>query len=147
MNLVKFKRPSRRATFPSLFDDLFNPSFFEFTDFNNGLKRPQTNIIENENGYTIELAVPGIDKNNVEIKVEKDQLIISSSKKEESETTEKDNYTRREFNYSAFSQTFHLPETIDREAITANYNDGILAITLNKKEEAKVKAAKTIEIK
>ena len=146
MNLVKFNRPSRRNSFPSLFDEFFNPSFFEFKELNNGLRRPQTNIIENENGYTIELAVPGINKNDVEIKIEKDQLIISSTHKEE-ETKESENYTRREFNYSAFSQSFHLPEAIDKDAITANYNNGVLSIELNKKEEAKLNAAKTIEIK
>ena len=78
MDLVRFRRPSRRSTFPNLLDDFFSPSFFEFSDFSNGLKRPQTNIIENENGYTIELAVPGINKNDVEIKIEKDQLIVAS---------------------------------------------------------------------
>ncbi|NNE27356.1 MAG: Hsp20/alpha crystallin family protein [Saprospiraceae bacterium] len=147
MNSVKFRRAPGRNNLPSLFEELFNPSFFDFSELKSGLKRPQTNIIENENGYTIELAVPGINKEDVEIKVEKDQLIISSISKNEDETTEADNYTRREFNYSAFSQSFHLPETIDKDAITANYKDGVLAIALNKKEEAKTNATKTIEIK
>lgn len=145
MNLVRFKKPSNRFGFPSIMDDFFNTSLRNLGDLDNFFARPSTNILEHDKGYTIELAVPGINKKDVEIKVEKDQLVISSVKEQNEETAE-DNYTRREFNYSSFSQSFHLPESIDRNNVKATYQDGILRINLEKLEHAKNNGAKTIEI-
>jgi len=100
----------------------------------------------------VHLAAPGLQKEDFEIKVEKDQLIVKVTK--ENKVNDEDNckendelkFRRREFNYNSFKKSFHLPKTIDSEAIGAAYEDGILKITLNKKEEAKEKAPRTITI-
>lgn len=100
--------------------------------------RPMANIIENEKDFSIELAVPGMDKKDFSIKLEDDILSISVEKKEVKDE-EKKNYTRREFRYDGFCRSFSLPEIIDQDKIKADYNNGVLSVTLPKGEEAKVK--------
>ena len=148
MNLIKFNKPARRNSFGYVLDDFFNRSLSEFANNNFSISSPATNIIENENSFIVELAAPGLKKEDFEIKVEKDILSISASTSNENkEVDEQTNYSKREFNYSAFSKSFHLPETIDAENISANYENGVLKLQLNVKEEAKVKEPKRIEIK
>ena len=146
MNLIKFNRPARPRTFSTLMDEFFNNTFPE--SFNNDFNwnSPSTNIKETDNGYTIEMAVPGIDKNNVDIRVEKDQLIVESKTSSENEESN-DKYTMRQFNYSAFRKSFYLNNKIDNDKIDAQYKDGILYITLEKKDEAKTKEPRTILVK
>lgn len=107
---------------------------------------PSVNIKETENGFDVEVAAPGFEKEDFNIEVNKDILTISSEKKVESETTEKDNYTRREYNYQSFKRSFTLPESADTEKIAANYKNGILAISIPKKEEEKPLPKRTVEI-
>ena len=146
MNLIKFNRPARPRTFSTLMDEFFNNTFPE--SFNNDFNwnSPSTNIKETDNGYTIEMAVPGIDKNNVDIRVEKDQLIVESKTSSENEESN-DKYTMRQFNYSAFRKSFYLNNKIDNDKIDAQYKDGILYINLEKKDEAKTKEPRTIIVK
>ncbi len=146
MNLIKFNRPARPRTFSTLMDEFFNNTFPE--SFNNDFNwnSPSTNIKETDNGYTIEMAVPGIDKNNVDIRVEKDQLIVESKTSSENEESN-DKYTMRQFNYSAFRKSFYLNNKIDNDKIDAQYKDGILYISLEKKDEAKTKEPRTIIVK
>ena len=148
MNLIKFNKPTRRNSFGYVLDDIFNRSLSEFSNNNLSMNMPATNIIQNEDSFIVELAAPGLNKEDFEIKVEKDILSISAStSNENSEVNEKTNYSKREFNYSSFSKTFHLPETIDSDNISANYENGVLKLNLNVKEEAKDKEAKKIVIK
>ena len=100
--------------------------------------RPAANIIDNENDFTIQLAVPGMSKEDFRINLEHDILTISAelADAEEKGTV---NYTRREFRYDVFSRSFSLPENINQEKIKADYKNGILSIMLPKMEEAKVK--------
>ena len=100
--------------------------------------RPAANIIENENDFSIELAVPGMSKEDFNIKLEDDILTISSEQKEMEEKDEK-NFTRREFRYDGFSRSFTLPEIVDQEKIKADYKNGVLNLMLPKSKEAKVK--------
>lgn len=100
--------------------------------------RPAANIIENENDFSIELAVPGMNKEDFNIKLEDDILTISAEQKEMEEKDEK-NFTRREFRYDGFSRSFTLPEIVDQEKIKADYKDGVLSLMLPKSKEAKVK--------
>ena len=100
--------------------------------------RPAANIIENENDFSIELAVPGMSKEDFNIKLEDDILTISVEHKEVEEKDEK-NFTRREFRYDGFSRSFTLPEIVDQEKIKADYKNGVLHLMLPKSKETKVK--------
>ncbi len=103
-------------------------------DFN----RPAANIIDNEKDFTIELAVPGMAKDDFSLNLEDDILTISVERKEE-EVKEDRNFTRREFRYDEFSRSFSLPDIVDQEKIKADYKNGVLSVMLPKSAEAKVK--------
>lgn len=106
---------------------------------------PSVNITENEKNHNIILAAPGLDKLDFVIKVENDQLLVSTNK--ELVANNKENiFLRREFSYSSFKRSFHLPETIDRENISAAYKDGILNITIAKKNVQKKYKDRKIDI-
>lgn len=134
-------------TWSNWLDDVFNkdlPSVFT-SNFNTGITVPKVNIKETPDTYIVDMAVPGLKKSDFQIDLENQVLSISNKIKEKTE--DKDvQFTRREFEYSSFKRTFTLPETIDEDKIKANYNNGILSIHLPKKEEAKQKPAKTIQI-
>jgi len=99
---------------------------------------PSTNVQENNDAYKIELAVPGYSKKDFKIDLEKDRLSISSEKENATESSN-ENYTRKEFSYGSFQRSFTLPDTIEAEKINDEYNNGILVVTLPKKEEVKIK--------
>lgn len=122
----------------SLFNDLFDEDRLNF-DWEKGWgKVPSANVIEKNSLFQIELAAPGMKKTDFHIDIDNGQLTISSEKEEEKEEKE-ENYTRKEFNYSSFSRSFLLPESINTEKIKAKYQDGILKLDLPKREEAKLK--------
>lgn len=108
--------------------------------FNSGcdFNRPAANIIENEKDFMIELAVPGMDKEEFNIKLEDDILTISVERKEVEEKEER-NFTRREFRYDGFKRSFSLPDIIDQDKIKADYKNGVLNVKLPKSEETKIK--------
>ncbi len=144
--IVKNFAPVNRVnTLPTVFDAFFNdfdrvpkPAFAGGTS-------PAVNVVENEENFRIELAAPGLTREAFKINVHEDVLTISSENKGENEE-QKENYTRREFNYTTFKRSFNLPETVDSDRITATYNAGILNVNLPKKEEAKPKEPKFIEV-
>ena len=145
MNLAKFDPflPARPAN--RLFDSFFNIGDLMGSDF--AMNIPSVNVIEEENGFKLEIAAPGVNKEDFAISIEKDRLTISSETREKDEEEVEGKYTRREFNYSAFSRSFYLPKSIDKEAIQANYNNGVLSVTLPKKEEVvKEEKGRTIDI-
>ena len=127
MNLVRFN-----PGFSSLFDSLEKTNNL-FNDSRGDV--PSVNIQDNEKNFVIEVAAPGVKKDEFNIKVENNVLSISREVKNEKEE-KKDNYTRREFVYSSFNRSFTLPKVVDVDKIDADYNQGILSITLPKKEEA-----------
>jgi HSP20 family protein len=106
---------------------------------------PAVNVVENKEGFRIEVAAPGLQKSDFKLNLEKNQLTISAEK-EQKEEENNEKYTRKEFKYSSFQRTFTLPNTVDGDKIEANYADGILSIALPKREEAKEKPARQIEI-
>ena len=107
---------------------------------------PAVNVKEDDDRYEIEVAVPGMKKEDFKVKVENNQLTISSEHKDEKKEEDKD-YSRKEFSYQSFQRSFTLPEGhILTEQISAKYNDGILHIELPKREEVKPQPAKDIEI-
>jgi len=136
-------------TFVNVLDTLFNDDFIK--KVNNGVTvwngtQPAVNVKEDGDAFHIEVAAPGFEKADFIIKVEEEVLSISTEQKEENDTTEGETYKRREFKYASFKRTFNLPETVDSTKIGANYNNGILTISIPKKEEAKPLPARTIAI-
>lgn len=115
------------------------------SNFNEGITLPKVNIKESDDSFEVQMAVPGLKKDNFSISVENEELLISAKIEENKEET-KDEFTRREFGYASFRRSFILPETVDGEKIKANYENGILNVVLPKKEEAKPKPARTIKI-
>jgi HSP20 family protein len=108
---------------------------------------PSVNIKEDDNGFEVELAAPGLEKGDFKVELDKSVLTISSDKKVENETKEGQQFTRREFSYQSFSRSFTLPSIVEADKIAAKYENGILRVSIPKKEEAKPKPAKQIEIK
>lgn len=106
---------------------------------------PSVNIRENEEGFVLDLAAPGMKKEDFRIKLDTNVLTISSEQKSENDESN-DKYTRKEFYYSAFSRSFTLPKTIDLDKIKADYKDGILAVSLPKREDAKVAVNREIAV-
>lgn len=149
MTLLTINKPNRNGlnrnklfqTFPGVFDEFFN----EFTRNDSAAYVPAVNIAENVNDFTVDLSVPGFTKDDFKIGVEDNVLTISGEHKTESRNEEK-NFTRKEFSYSSFKRSFTLPENVDEENINAKYENGILKLTLAKRPEASVKAAKEIKI-
>ena len=139
-NLVNFN-----SGINSIFDDLFNNSFSNFVGSDFASNVPSVNISESADDFKIELAAPGLQKEDFDINVEKNNLTISA-KKETSNEVNEEMFTRKEFSYSSFSRSFQLPEGVESNAIEANYENGILGIVLPKKEEAKELAPRAIEV-
>jgi len=135
-------------TFPSWIDEVFNKNMrTEFmSNFNTGITLPAVNVLDTANDYLVEMAVPGLKKSDFDINVDNKLLSISAEVKSEYEDVDNENYTRREFGYSSFKRTFTLPETVETDEISAKYNDGILVVTLPKREEAKKKPLKSIKV-
>jgi len=141
---VNPRRRTRNAFFPAHLDgfikDVMNTSFSDLVDEQFVNSRPAVNVIEDENGYQLEVAIPGLTKKDIDLNVEKDILTLSAKKEEETtkeDEKDKTNYKRREFNYAGFKRSFHLNETIDTKAIAATYKNGILLVSLPKKAEVK----------
>lgn len=149
MNSIKFKRPVPTNPLVNFIDDFFHKGMNELAHSDLSLSRPGVNILEHDDNFIIELAAPGLHKEDFDIKVNKDQLVVKVVQEAPSEENEKKGpkYRRREFNYNSFSRSFHLPQTVDKSAIDATYTNGILSIALNKKEEAKEKGPITVAIK
>ena len=106
---------------------------------------PAVNIAEHENGYRIEVAAPGLSKEDFKLDLNQNKLTISAQKQQKDEQSQ-EKYTRLEFKYSSFQRTFTLPNSVDTDKVEASYVDGVLHIQLPKREEAKPKPARQIEI-
>lgn len=134
---------------PTVFNDFFKP-WNEWFD-NNGLlgntfNIPAVNITETKNEYLVFLAAPGLKKDDFTIDVDGNLLTISSEKEETKEEKDK-KFNRREYSYSSFSRSFTLPEEVNKEKIEARYEDGVLKISLPRKDEVKKLTAKHIAVK
>ncbi len=106
---------------------------------------PGVNVIENKDEFRIEVAVPGLKKEHFNVNLDKNMQTISTEVENNSQT-EYERYTRREFSYNSFRRSFALPESANAEKIQAKYIDGILHLVIPKKEEAKEKPARKINI-
>ena len=144
MSLIRFSNQ-----FPSMFDRLFEGDLFDWSNRNYSLTNttlPSVNIKENADEFKVEVAAPGFDKGDFKLELNHETLTISSEKKVENETKESEKFTKREFSYQSFSRTFTLPQTADGDRIQSSYDNGILNISIPKKEEAKPKPMRMIEI-
>jgi HSP20 family protein len=144
-----------RAALPSLVSDFFNgtsmlPNLFDMDtdllDFDGGsVVVPNANIVESDKDFRIELAAPGLERNDFKVQVDNGILSISAEKEKESKEDRK-NYRRREFSYTSFARSFTLPDNLISDKIDAKYENGILSLTLPKKEVTVAKAAKQIKV-
>ena len=135
---------------PSIFNDFFDNDWMVKAN----ATAPAINVIESDKDYKVEVAAPGMTKEDFKIHINEDNdLVISMEKKTESTEGDKEGkkesrYLRREFSYSKFQQTLILPDDVDKDKIDAKVNDGVLTIELPKRTpEDKEKAAKVIEVK
>lgn len=153
MTLVKAKKNGDLIpkTVSDLFetDFLLRPSIFDFSGgfsgFNLLTTIPSTNITETDKDYKIELAAPGLSKQDFKIEIENEMLTISSEKKEEKKE-EKENYWKQEFSYQTFSRSFRLPDNSLPDKMEAKYEDGILRLSLPKKDVTTSKSKKEIKV-
>jgi len=145
MTLVKFSPEKKNSALLPGFNDIFESVLGDtfFTDRRTA-SVPAVNILESAEEYQIELAAPGLKKEDFKVAVERDMLIISTQKAQEN-SNEGKIYNRREYSYAAFTRSFTLPESADADRIQASYTDGVLKLILPKKEEAKA-VSRQIEI-
>ncbi len=139
--------PVRRTQnwLPDIFNDFFDNNWMVKTN----ATAPAINVIENEHDYRIEVAAPGMTKEDFNVQIdESNNLVISMEKKNENKEENKNGrYLRREFSYSKFQQTIILPDDVDKEKISAEVKDGVLNVTLPKLSVQEVRTQKNIEIK
>lgn len=143
--------PALRNSWPTLLNNFFNRDSFNEGNLNffdqNNFSTPAVNIKETDRDFSIDLMAPGFAKEDFRVEVDKNLLTISAEKRTENESGENGKYHRREFSYQSVRRSFTLPENIvDADSIKAQYSDGILCLTIPKKEEALPKPAKLIEI-
>jgi HSP20 family protein len=137
MNLIRW---NNQPMLSDIFDD-FERRFYSPFKYEGFI--PAANIKENERSFDIEIAVPGMKKDDFKINLENNILTVSTEKEEE-KNEENKNYTRKEFMYGSFSRSFTLPKVVETEQIKASYENGILSIQLPKKDEAKISKQITI---
>lgn len=136
---------------PSLLNDFFTDDWFNSSLANwksSGATLPAVNVKETNDDFRIEVAAPGMKRDDFKVELDNHILTISSQREDRREEKDEDvGYTRREFSYQSFQRSFTLPQgKVEGEKIAARYVDGILYITVPKKEEAKVKPAKQITV-
>lgn len=134
---------------PSLLNDFFTDDWFDSSLANwksTGATLPAVNIRETNDDFRIEVAAPGMNRDNFKVELDNNVLTISSQREDDREEKE-GAYTRREFSYQSFQRSFRLPENkVEGDKIAARYTDGILQVTVPKKEDARIKPAKQIAV-
>lgn len=137
----------KSRTLPGLFDEFFSgnllPNYIEEGAWKS---TPAVNIYENNERFEIEIAAPGLDKEDFKIDLKDEYLMVYSEKKDKKEEKDKGKVVRTEFRYSSFQRSFALPKNIDASAINATHKNGILKIELPKKVEQKDNNTRQIEI-
>lgn len=136
---------SRNNWMPEVFNDFFDTDFMTRTK----ATAPAINVKETDKDYTVEVAAPGMTKDDFNVNIDKDGNlhIHMEAHTEKKEEDKKSHYLRREFAYSKFEQTLLLPDDVEKEAIAARVNDGVLTVTLPKMSKPECPAARQIEVK
>ena len=136
-----------RFNVPSLIDEFFGRDLLDnMVSDQTGISMPAVNIVDGSDEVRIEVAAPGLDKNDFKVDLDNRVLTISSEKEAKHEDGGEGKFMRREFSYSSFRRSFSLPETVDAEKIKANHKNGVLFIHIPKKEDAKQKPPRQIAI-
>ena len=150
MNLIK-RNGNSVNQLPLLFDDFFNRDFFDwglsnYSDTNTTV--PKVNIKETKDNFEVEVAAPGMNKSDFKVQLDGNMLTICSEKSSQREDNNEDEkYSRQEFSYQSFQRSFSLPkDVVDADKIQAKYENGLLHLVIPKKEEAKQKPPKQIQI-
>ncbi|CAN5339920.1 Hsp20/alpha crystallin family protein [soil metagenome] len=149
MNILK-RNGNYSGSFPTLLNDFFMremSNWGESNFSNTGTTVPAVNIKENKDNFEVEVAAPGMKKDDFKIHLDNNLLTISSESNFENEENNEGEYSRKEFSYQSFQRSFTLPkEVVDADNIKAKYSDGVLKLSIPKKEEAKQKPPRMIEI-
>ncbi|MFN2439446.1 MAG: Hsp20/alpha crystallin family protein [Chitinophagaceae bacterium] len=149
MSIIK-KNGNLMNKLPVLFDDFLNRDIFNwglsnYSDTNTTI--PAVNIKETSDNFEVEVAAPGMTKKDFKVQLDGNMLTISSEKTSEKEQNDDVKYSSREYNYQSFSRTFNLQkDVVDTEKLVAKYEDGVLRLLIPKKEGAKQKPSRLIEI-
>ena len=135
----------RNSWMPDVFNDFFDNDFMTRAN----ATAPAINVKESEKEYTVELAAPGLKKEDFNVNIDRDGNlhIRMESKDEHKDEDKKSHYLRREFSYSKYEQTLLLPDDVDKDGIEAKVNDGVLTVNLPKTEKKEDKTLKQIEVK
>ena len=146
MSLVRWNNPAMT----NLFDDFFAKDLWNWGLDNNSPTHttiPAVNIKETNENFVVEMAAPGMNKEDFKIELDGNNLTINSEHKAENTENEGERYSRREFSYQSFQRTFTLPkDVVDIDQINAKYENGVLQLLIPKKEEAKQKPPRMINI-
>lgn len=142
MALIKYSEPNRDL-FGARFSDIIDEFFNDAVATRQNTFAPSIDVSETENQFIIDVALPGMDKKDIDLNIENGRLTISGERKFEKKEDGKQ-YHRVESHYGTFTRSFQLPDNVDDESINATYKDGILNVTINKSEE---KLKKQIKIK
>lgn len=146
-SVAKVPNGTMRPKLTNWVESMLGPEFTSFwDDVPARFKVPATNIRESGDDFVIEVAAPGMEKSDFEVNVDNGVLSIGYEREEKHEN-EGEEYTHREFGYSSFRRSFTLPDTIDGDKVDAKYKNGVLYVTLPKKENAKKKPARLIDVK
>ena len=142
--MMPTRRYHKQNWLPSIFNDFFDNNWMEKAN----ATAPAINVVESDKDYKVEVAVPGMTKEDFNIHLgDENELVISMEKKVENQDKENKKYLRREFSYTKFQQSLYLPDNVDKEKITANVANGVLTIELPKySQEEKAKINRVIEI-
>lgn len=149
--MTLIRRNENYPTWSNFFNEFFNHDWADWSHNNyseSNSTLPSVNIKETEDLFEVEMAVPGMAKEDFKIELNNNYLTISAEKKSEKEEKPKkeERFTRREFHYKSFTRSFTLPEVVESERIEAKYDNGILRLSIPKRDEAKPKPSKLIDI-
>lgn len=134
-----------RSMSPNWIEEFFGNDFFNNEPCVKA-SIPSVNVIEDNDNYRIEVAAPGLKKEDFKIELDNKLLKIFSERENDDQNKEGEKILRREFSYCSFKRTFSLPDTVTAEKIKAHHEDGILSVVIPKREEAKIQPVKQIEI-
>jgi HSP20 family protein len=149
MTLVKRQNGNHSvpSSLHSFFDDFFTRDLFDWNHASaTSTTVPRVNILESDDDFRVEMAAPGMRKKDFRIELDNHILTISSDYKHEETLPEGHHYRRREFSHQSFQRTFHLPDTVDNDKIKAHYENGILRLTIPKKDEARRRPSRVIQV-
>lgn len=143
--MVPARRRYNQSWLPDIFNDFFDTDWMERMN----ATAPAINVIENEKSYDLELAAPGLTKEDFKVHVNEDGNLVIEMEKKTDEKSEKKHghYLRREFSYSQFQQTMVLPDNADKENISAHVENGVLNVNIPKIQKSGEETKKTIEVK